>query len=660
MTSLLPPDLSETLLEESICLDDSVAPEDGPEETPDMLLKDTGVKVEDSDIGDSLVPKSLTVAADKSETKVTEVYCRDDSNHPEQVAVDTESTAAVDNNAQEDNGISISVRSDHGYMVQPIGSPNSKPDLCKYFAEESAEVPTSSQLSVLAEVNVPPEQDAINFFKMSDRETAGDTEGKAFFDSISNEALEKNAQRKHTVSQSSEGPASIFTSQVSTESASEFFATVGMGSDFDTSVDAWIPSERTRQSLIDAARGVNVISQDLLTMPGIIIQETMGDPVRDLVVKYMGEHEAVKRTSLIQDRVTYDMDGLVNLINARNYHAAIDLTGQLLTGLGQGPDMGGRPSTNTPQTLQLWFLRMALMVRLQKYSFAEVEIESFGDLDRPDLYYEFYPDVYKGRKGSMVPFSFRLLHAELPQYTGKPNESVNRLHSMCAIVTKILQNLAEGRAEDGSMVVISSKQKEASIKLWKKREIKLLYALVHVLLVIKDCNLAAQVAEQIVEKDPDNSAEMLSNIGRMYLQIGCITAAENCFYRVSTQDGEETVGKVSQQLMNSGYLCIAKGSYSEALALFREAKNVNPNNISAVNNVAVCLLYHGKLKEAIATLEELVKSDSSGSLHDGAVFNLCTLYELESSKALKKKQGLLDIAATQHGDGFSTASLKLA
>lgn len=32
--------------------------------------------------------------------------------------------------------------------------------------------------------------------------------------------------------------------------------------------------------------------------------------------------------------------------------------------------------------------------------------------------------------GSMVPFSMRVLHAELPQYLGKPQESLDRLHSM--------------------------------------------------------------------------------------------------------------------------------------------------------------------------------------------------------------------------------------
>ncbi|RLW12162.1 hypothetical protein DV515_00000738 [Chloebia gouldiae] len=36
----------------------------------------------------------------------------------------------------------------------------------------------------------------------------------------------------------------------------------------------------------------------------------------------------------------------------------------------------------------------------------------------------------------MVPFSMRILHAELPQYLGNPQESLDRLHSMKIICTK--------------------------------------------------------------------------------------------------------------------------------------------------------------------------------------------------------------------------------
>jgi hypothetical protein len=37
-----------------------------------------------------------------------------------------------------------------------------------------------------------------------------------------------------------------------------------------------------------------------------------GDPVRDLVYRYMGEQEAIKRQVLSIDSVTQDLDGQLN------------------------------------------------------------------------------------------------------------------------------------------------------------------------------------------------------------------------------------------------------------------------------------------------------------------------------------------------------------
>lgn len=39
--------------------------------------------------------------------------------------------------------------------------------------------------------------------------------------------------------------------------------------------------------------------------------------------------------------------------------------------------------------------------------------------------------------GSMVPFSMRILHAELQQYLGNPQESLDRLHRVKAVCSKV-------------------------------------------------------------------------------------------------------------------------------------------------------------------------------------------------------------------------------
>lgn len=44
-------------------------------------------------------------------------------------------------------------------------------------------------------------------------------------------------------------------------------------------------------------------------------------------------------------------------------------------------------------------MRLALLVKLSLFQNAELEFEPFGNLDQPDLYYEYYPHVYPGRRG---------------------------------------------------------------------------------------------------------------------------------------------------------------------------------------------------------------------------------------------------------------------
>ena len=43
------------------------------------------------------------------------------------------------------------------------------------------------------------------------------------------------------------------------------------------------------------------------------------------------------------------------------------------------------------------------------------------------MFYQFYPEVFAGRRGSLAPWSLRLLLAELPMYNNKQVVTINRL-----------------------------------------------------------------------------------------------------------------------------------------------------------------------------------------------------------------------------------------
>lgn len=82
--------------------------------------------------------------------------------------------------------------------------------------------------------------------------------------------------------------------------------------------------------------------------------------------------------------------------------------------------------------------------------------------------------------------------------------------------------------------------------------------------------------------------------------------------------------------------------------------------LQANNNAAVCLLYLGKLKDSLRQLEAMVQQDPRHYLHESVLFNLTTMYELESSRSMQKKQSLLEAVASKEGDSFNTQCLKLA
>ena len=116
--------------------------------------------------------------------------------------------------------------------------------------------------------------------------------------------------------------------------------------------------------------------------------------------------------------------------------------------------------------------------------------------------------------------------------------------------------------------------------------------------------------------------------------------------------------KNTWQISDDALISMSTNNFSDALALLEQAEKISPGNSLVLNNKSVCLLYLGRLKEALSSYEAELTQNPSNFLREAHVLNLATLYELESSYAGQKKQALLDLMSQYAGDGANTTCLK--
>lgn len=67
----------------------------------------------------------------------------------------------------------------------------------------------------------------------------------------------------------------------------------------------------------------------------------------------------------------------------------------LLTLYGQGRGRQGHPSVHTPQTLQLWYIRLALLIKTKSFAVAQAEAQPFSQLEKPDVFYQVLLNLYQ-------------------------------------------------------------------------------------------------------------------------------------------------------------------------------------------------------------------------------------------------------------------------
>jgi len=142
------------------------------------------------------------------------------------------------------------------------------------------------------------------------------------------------------------------------------------------------------------------------------------------------------------------------------------------------------------------------------------------------------------------------------------------------------------------------------------------------------------------------------------LQLGDVKSAQASFAMATATRGDEIGDRVAN-LIDKALMVIATNNFNEALGILKEAQALDSSNPVVINNMAVCLLYTGKLRAAFKLLEGAIATNPKMYVHECILVNICTLYDLESSRSLQKKSSMLEIVSRHAGDGFNVFCLKL-
>ena len=368
----------------------------------------------------------------------------------------------------------------------------------------------------------------------------------------------------------------------------------------------WAISIRARLNEVDISDLWLFEPSTSILSPRIILDKYLGNPVEQLTSKKSSENE-VSYDPMRGDHQT--IEALNQFLHRQCWRSAVDWTTNNLL--------------KNPNDYHIWFIRFACLIKLRLFPTIESEFETFGNLN----------------SHVKLPFSLRLLHAELPIYldSNRFHDGLDRLFRLLMVTNTILSILPKDQTQ-----------------LWHKRRLRILYSIANCYILMKRIDLIISIIEnQIIKNEPvEQQIELYLLIVRILLQTGDELNAQRAFDRALSL-------LPSKDNLSEDFLLT-----KELFSLFRSDFSANNFVTSSVqkpietNNHCVILLYMSKMKESLGFYEKLIR-EKSENIHESIIYNICTIYELESFRFTQKKHDLIDYISQYIGDGFSLTALKL-
>ncbi|XP_057969898.1 uncharacterized protein LOC131159198 [Malania oleifera] len=294
------------------------------------------------------------------------------------------------------------------------------------------------------------------------------------------------------------------------------------------------------------------------------------------------------------------------------------------------------------------------LTKLRRYDAALAELDSLEDLDSDSYRYDSYPQIYPNRTGSMVPFSLRWLHAEIPIKLGKRQETLDRLYILLDFVrTKLKEK------ELNSL--------EVSANVWKKREAFVMNSIVGHHLSAKEYVVCLSLIKELIDRG-HYDASLLAKLGYVQMQIGDLEGAKASFGRIEgmVKEGKgDDLGSFSESELknlvnrNKALIYLVGKDYVSAVREYEECIERDGTDMVAINNKAICLMYLRDLSDSIKVLENALERAPTVALNETLVVNLCSMYELAYVNHSDIKRTLSNWIARVAPDDFDSSCTRI-
>ncbi|KAF2852346.1 hypothetical protein T440DRAFT_467040 [Plenodomus tracheiphilus IPT5] len=274
--------------------------------------------------------------------------------------------------------------------------------------------------------------------------------------------------------------------------------------------------------------------------------------------------------------------------------------------------------------LHLVHVRLACLCLLQEHQLAAQESKVLGDLNSA-----FYRHPLTN--AHLVPWDLRLLVVRLSALGyGEWRKGIMGYYELA-------------RECRESIIKAATEQEK---KLWRSRLRDCGIRVANVLVEMGDLEGAGRhLGTLATSNDATNTTEareILLMETLVWLRVGDIQAARRCLSHATAQAPDELIDSTLHALVQ-----LADSDYEAAASSFRDLHEKIPDDAMVAQNLAVCLLYTGRIQDAKDVLSKLVVE--SPPFHS-LVLNLSTIYELCTERNREKKVALAETLA-QRNDG---------